>query len=153
MWLACLAPSGRMGLDAVSGLFPMMAVLSAGRSAGWLCWAAAGILGLVLLPDKGVALLFLAFFGLYPVLKGKIEAFQSRMLRCVSKLAYFNAVLAVFWFFLRQLFLPEAPAWLERGGLIWILGNMVFIAYDIGLSQLIFGLFSRIPKVGGAGRR
>ena len=61
LWLACMAPSGQLGLTAAGGLFPMAAAVAAGRGAGYLCWGAAGLLGLILLPDKGVALLFLLF--------------------------------------------------------------------------------------------
>ena len=78
LWLACVAPSGRIGLTAAAGLFPMAATLCAGRTAGCLCWAAASLLGLFMLPDKGVALLFLAFLGLYPVIKGRIETLDRR---------------------------------------------------------------------------
>jgi len=143
LWLACLMPSGRLGLNAVAGLFPVAAVLAAGRSAGYLCWAAVSILGMILLPDKGIALLYLIFFGLYPVLKSKFERDQRRVLGWIMKIAYFNLVLAVFWFLFRQLFLPNLPSWMDSAILIWCLGNVVFIAYDIGLSRLIFGLFHR----------
>jgi len=143
LWLACLSPSGRLGLDAVAGLFPLAAVLAAGRSAGYLCWAVVSILGLILLPDKGVAFLYLAFFGLYPVLKSKFEGNHRPVCGWVMKIAYFNLILAVFWFVFRQLFLPNLPSWLDSAALIWCLGNVVFIVYDIGLSRLIFGLFHR----------
>ena len=66
LWLACMVPSGRIGLTGAAGLFPVAAVLAAGRAAGYLCWAASALLGLFLLPDKGVALLYLIFLGLYP---------------------------------------------------------------------------------------
>ena len=38
-WLACVTPSGKVGVTAAAGLFPVAAVLGAGRSAGYLCWA------------------------------------------------------------------------------------------------------------------
>ena len=34
LWLACAAPSGRIGLTAAAGLFPVAATLYAGRAAG-----------------------------------------------------------------------------------------------------------------------
>lgn len=144
LWITCLSPSGRLGLDAVAGLFPMAAVMAAGRTAGYMCWAAAGVLGLILLPDKGVALMYLLFFGLYPVLKSRFEGEKSLSLSWILKLGYFNLVLAIFWFVLRALFLPNLPVWLDQSWMIWLLGNIVFIVYDIGLSRLIFGLFSRM---------
>ena len=38
LWLACMAPSGQLGLTAAGGLFPMAAAVAAGRGAGYLCW-------------------------------------------------------------------------------------------------------------------
>ncbi len=150
LWLACITPSGRLGLDAVSGLFPMAAVMAAGRGAGYLCWATAGILGLILLPDKGIAVLYLAFFGLYPVLKSRFEGKRRLVVAWALKLGYFNVVLAVFWFLLRALFLPDVPVWLNQYWMVFLPGNGVFAAYDIGLSRLIFGLLGRL-KPGGRG--
>ena len=78
LWLACIAPTGRLGVTAAAGLFPIGAVLLAGRGAGLLCWAAASVLGLLILPDKGVALMYLCFMGLYPVVKSRLEQCASR---------------------------------------------------------------------------
>ena len=98
LWLACMAPSGQLGLTAAGGLFPMAAAVAAGRGAGYLCWGAAGLLGLILLPDKGVALLFLLFLGLYPVVKGAIESLRRLPLEWALKLAFFNLALTLCWF-------------------------------------------------------
>lgn len=144
LWVTCLSPTGRLGLNAAAGLFPMAAVMAAGRSAGYLCWAASGVLGLILLPDKGTALMYLLFFGLYPVLKSWFEGRRSQTLAWLLKFGYFNLVLAVFCLILRALFFSALPAWLGRGKLLWIVSNAVFLVYDIGLSRLIFGLFRRM---------
>lgn len=145
LWLASVAPSGRLGLAAVGGLFPMAAAAAAGTGLGLLCWGAAALLGLLLLPDKGIALLFLTFFGLYPVLKGVIESMRRLPLEWVLKLAFFNLVLTAFWFLLRELFLPNPPEWLgENSPLLYGLGNVVFIIYDVGLSRLVAVLRMRL---------
>ncbi len=85
LWLACITPTGRLGVTAAAGLFPISAVLLAGRGAGLLCWAAASVLGLLILPDKGVALMYLCFMGLYPVVKSRLEQCASRPLAHSSK--------------------------------------------------------------------
>ena len=150
LWLACIAPSGRIGLAAVAGLFPVAGVLAAGRAAGYLCWAAGGILGLILMPDKGIALLYLLFLGLYPVVKGQIEGLRRQKTEWGLKLLFFNAVLTLFVFIFGKLFLPELSQWSKWGnGVLYLAGNVVFVAYDIGLSRLI-ALFSHRL---GAGRR
>lgn len=150
LWLACAAPSGRIGLTAAAGLFPMVATLYAGRAAGYLCWAAAALLGLVLLPDKGVALLFLTFLGLYPVVKGRIETIDRLTVEWGLKLCWFNLTLTLFWFVLQELFLPEAPEWLAGSTLLLYLGgSLIFVVYDIGLSRLVTLLRARLFRAGG----
>ena len=150
LWLAGVAPSGQLGLTAVGGLFPMAATLAAGRAAGYLCWGAAGLLGLILLPDKGTALLFLVFLGVYPVAKGGIESLRRLPLEWALKLIFFNLALTLCWFLFRELLWPEPPAWLAGGlPVVYGAGNLVFIIYDIGLSRLVGMLRARL----GARRR
>ena len=125
---------------------PVAAVLTAGRAAGYLCWAASALLGLFLLPDKGVALLYLIFLGLYPVVKNNIEGLRRLPLEWLCKLACFNAALSLFWFALRALFLPDPPVWLgERTWLLYLAGNLIFVLYDVGLSRLIALVMARMP--------
>ena len=150
LWLACVAPSGRIGLTAAAGLFPVAVTLYAGRPAGYLCWAAASVLGLFMLPDKGVAVLFLAFLGLYPVAKGRLETLERRTVEWGLKLSWFNLTLTLFWFVMQQLLLPEAPEWLEHNALLlYVLGNLIFVMYDVGLSRLITLLRIRLSRAGG----
>lgn len=138
LWAAALAPSGRMGLTAVAGLFPMVSVLAAGRSAGYLCWAASGLLALILLPDKGIAALYLIFLGLYPVVKERIEAIRRPAAEWVLKLVCFDLALTFFWTVFRGMFLSGLPDWLGGNSLLlYGVGNLVFVLYDIGLSKLI----------------
>ena len=148
LWLACVVPSGQLGVTAAAGLFPVGAVLAAGRGAGLLCWAAASILGLLLLPDKGVALMYLVFLGLYPVVKSRLEQLKSRPAEWAGKLICLNAAPSVLWFAFRGLFLPALPEWMSAQ--VWVLyaaGNVIFILYDIALSRLIGGLTARLrPK-------
>ena len=145
LWLASIVPSGRLGLAAVAGLFPVAAVLAVGRNAGYLCWAASGLLALLIVPDKGVSLLYLTFLGLYPVVKNRIEAIRRRSVEWILKLAYFNAALAIFWLFLRELFLQEPPSWLGGNALLLFgLSDLVFVVYDLGLSRLIALIRHRI---------
>ena len=64
LYASALVPTGQMGVVAVAGLLVAAAVVSGGLSAGFLCYGATGLLGLLLLPDKANALLYLLFFGL-----------------------------------------------------------------------------------------
>ena len=145
LWLACLAPSGRLGLTAAAGLFPMAAVLAGGRAAGYLCWAAAGLLGLVLLPDKGIGALFCVFFGVYPVLKSRLESL-NHVLEWTGKLAFFNLILAFCRWGLEGLLHVPVPLPWDWSWILHAAGSGVFTVYDLGLSQLIARLQRRAGK-------
>ena len=78
LFIAAVSPTGSWGIAAVAGLMPVAVVLAVGISAGFLCWAGVTILAFLLLPDKLMALLFGALFGLYPIVKGLIERLRRR---------------------------------------------------------------------------
>lgn len=141
LWAACAAPSGRIGLAAAAGLFPMAAVLEAGRRAGLMSWGASSALGLILMPDKGLAVLYGMFLGLYPVAKSYLEQIPKPVLSWGGKLIFFNAALTVGRLALQLLLFPEFPVFLVYAG-----GNLVFLAYDFGLSQLAARLNNKMRK-------
>lgn len=145
LWLACITPSGSLGLTAAAGLFPIGAVIAAGRPAGLLCWAAASVLGLLLLPDKGVALMYLCFLGLYPAVKSRLENVKSWVIEWLGKFVFFNVALSICWFVFRSLFLPALPQWIgEKTWLVYLAGNVIFFIYDIALTRLIGAVMVRL---------
>lgn len=147
LYLAFLVPTGKLGVVALAGVFPAGAVVSAGLAAGFFCYAAAGILGLLLLPAKSAALLYLIFFGLWPMVKSLVERLPNRGLEWAAKLACCNIALAVLWFGLRSLFLPFLPAALGQTWMVFAAGNVGFVLYDLGFSGLIAFYVARVDKV------
>ena len=124
---ASIAPSGRL-------------------HAGLLCYGAAGILGLLLVPDKGSALLYLLFFGLYPVIKSRAERLRTRLAEYGLKLLCFNLALTILWFGFRGLFLPFLPEALRMTALVYLVGNPVFLVYDFGCSKVISLYVARLGR-------
>ena len=147
LYASALVPTGQMGVVAVAGLLVAAAVVSGGLSAGFLCYGATGLLGLLLLPDKANALLYLLFFGLWPILKSLIERLRRIILEWVCKLGVLNAVLTLFWFGLRAVLLPFLPGALHQIGMVYLAGNAAFVIYDVGCSKLIAFYAGRIDKV------
>jgi hypothetical protein len=146
LYLAALTPTGQLGVVAAAGLMPAAAVVSAGLPAGAFCYAATGILGLLLSPDKGGAALYLVFFGLYPLIKCLIERLRKLPLEWLCKLAFFNLALTLCWFFLRAALLEGLPPVFEALWVLYLIGNAVFVAYDLGFSRLIALYTVRIDK-------
>ena len=146
LYLSAVSPTARMGIVAIAGLFPAGAVVSAGLKAGFFCYGAAGLLGLLLVPDKANALLYLLFFGLWPMLKSLLERIPVRPLEWLCKLAFFNVVLTFCWFVLRDVLLAGLPAVFEQLWVLYVGGNVVFLIYDYGFSKLVMFYAARIDK-------
>lgn len=144
LYLATLMPTGRIGMVAVAGLVPAAGVVSGGLAVGFLCYGAAGLLALLLLPDKGCALLYAIFFGLYPMVKSAIERVRKLPLELLLKLAFFNVVLAILLFGFSSILFPFLPEFLHSPLPIFLVGNVVFLLYDFGFSKLITYYATRI---------
>ncbi|MBD5133044.1 MAG: hypothetical protein HDT38_01015 [Clostridiales bacterium] len=147
VYLACIAPTGRWGIVAAAGLLPAAAVVSVGLKAGFLCWAGASILALLLAPDKLCALLFAVLFGLYPMVKSLAEGLRKKPVEYLLKLAFFNAAFTALYLTMMGAVLASLPPAL--GGAVWLLylaANLVFLAYDYGFSRLIAVYIARVQR-------
>lgn len=147
LYLSTLSPMARLGITAIAGVFPAGVVVSVGLGAGFFSYGATGILGLLLLPSKSCVILYLLFFGLWPMLKSLLERLPNRVLEWVCKLLVFNGILAVLLLGLRELLLPFLPAGLEGNWLIFAAGNVAFVIYDVGFSKLIGLYVARVDRV------
>lgn len=81
-----------ISVAAMASLIIMVCVMELSR--GWALgvWAATSIIGFLVVPNKEGVLLYIAFFGYYPILKGIIESkIKNRILEYVIKLTIYNA--------------------------------------------------------------
>ena len=137
LWIGSILEVAEISMAVIASLLCVIAVIEYGGAAPWLVYAVTGLLGLVLLPNKGIAAMYLLFFGYYPIVKEKLEQ-RPRVLRWVLKeLIFYAAVLAlaVVW---KWLLFPEAvlPSPLLLVALL-VLAQVVFVLYDIALTRLI----------------
>ena len=141
MFLTGLIPIGTYALPAIAGVLLIVAVIEIGAKWAWMIYAAVAVLSLLFAADKEAALLFVLFFGYYPGLKSFLERISNKVLSWISKFAVFNvAVVACFFLAVNFLQLPEDSFTVFGIYLPWvflILGNAVFLIYDIALSGLV----------------
>ena len=141
MFLTGLIPIGTYALPAIAGVLLIVAVIEIGAKWAWMIYAAVAVLSLLFAADKEAALLFVLFFGYYPVLKSFLERISNKVLSWISKFAVFNvAMVACFFLAVNFLQLPEDSFTVFGIYLPWvflILGNAVFLIYDIALSGLV----------------
>jgi len=136
LYFASVWPTGRFGLVAASSLFAAAAVCDAGALPGIYVYVICSVPGLLFIPDRSAALLYILFFGYYPAVKYLIERVKALLLQWVLKLLVFNLALTILWLLLKALvfnvggYAPGAPV-------VYAGCNVVFVAFDYGYSKLI----------------
>lgn len=147
VYVASIVPSGSWGVVAVAGLIPAAAVISVSMRSGVLCWAGVSILAFILVPGKFCALLYTVLFGLYPIVKAFLERLRKKSVEYFLKLVFFNAAFTMIYLTMKAAVLGSLPAALSVVWLLYLVGNIVFLIYDFGMSKLIALYITRIDRV------
>ena len=145
LYIASVSPTGQIGIIALASLFSAAAVIEGGLGAGVFVYIGSLILSLLIVPNKGLLLLYVLFFGYYPVVKSLIEQLGKIVLEWIIKLVVFNASLSAAWFLLRAVIFGSLDIKINTW-LLYLGGNVVFVLFDIGFSKLIEFYTIRISK-------
>ena len=143
LMLLTIIPIATYTMPALAGMVLIVVVIENGYSTAWMVYAAVGFLSLFICPDKEAAMLFVGFFGFYPILKGKLERMRSRLMEYFTKLSVFNIAMVANYLVIIYLFgiqdILEEVGPLGKYSLLVLLalGNVVFFVYDIALSKII----------------
>ena len=146
MLLTGILPFGSLALPMAAGAMVLIIVVELGCKAALAVYASVGLLSLLLSPDKGAAVLFLAFFGYYPVAKQKLEKLPGRLPEYLCKLALYSAALSAGYLAAIHLFgmayLFEGLGDLARYAFLLSLGAgvLLFTLYDFALTRC-YGLY------------
>lgn len=140
--LLTIIPTMEIGLPALAGCLLVLPTIELGTRYGFLCYGATAFLTLLLAPSLEAKVLFLLFFGYYPVLKALIERLHTRILQWVGKLLLFNVtVCGAYWLLIRVFSAVQTDDMALFGvylpAVLLLLGNMVFLVYDIALTRVI----------------
>lgn len=136
-----LFPFATYALPAVAGAVLIPIVVEIGVRWGWTVYAAVALLSLLIAPDKQAAAMYVAFFGYYPLIKAVVERMKSRAAEWLVKLGIFNAAMVGTYLLLIYAFelpLEEFELFGWNLPLVFLLaGNVVFVIYDIALTNVI----------------
>jgi len=143
--IASVWPTGQLGLVAVSSLFTAAAVIEAGIAPGIYVFIVSSALGMLILPNKAAPLLYLLFFGYYPVIKSLIERNANKLIQWALKLLVFNAALTAIWFLFRELIIGFATI-TPGAAILYPGGNIVFVLFDYGYSKVVWFYINRVSK-------
>ena len=143
MFLSGVFPFAEYSCPALAGILLVALVIDFGKKTAWIAYAAVAALCLFITPNKEAAVLFIAFLGYYPILKSNLEQIKSRVLEWILKIALFNvacvsAYLVIIYAFGMVELLDEMSMGFAWGiYAFWVLANVVFVVYDIAVSQVI----------------
>lgn len=145
LMLLAYFPYLTFAVPAVAGL--LFVILSIETSPKWAftAYIAASVL-VALMAEQEAKLMFIAFFGYYPILKGIIESLRKPVLEYVIKFALFNVVMVAAY--VLMIFVFGMP--LDQMGsfgkwtavVLLVMGNAAFLLYDYTITQLV-GLYMR----------
>ena len=144
MFMTGLFPFATYALPALAGLILVAMVVEFGSTQALIVYVAVSILSIFMTPDREAAIMFICFFGHYPIIKVIIERrIPNRILEWVVKLLTFNACIVLgYLFVINVMGISEV---LESFGdfgkysvlVLLALGNVVFVIYDFALTRVI----------------
>jgi hypothetical protein len=145
-----IIPFMTYALPALAGAFIVFVVIEIDKKWAVGVYAAVAILGIFLVPEKEVAVLYLAFFGYYPILKAVIESKTGTVVGWILKILTFEITMIVsYWLMIK--FMGVTIDEMDEFG-VWAipmllgLGTFAFIMYDIAISKLIILYLKRWRK-------
>ena len=121
----------------IAGGVLIVPVRQYGKGTAFTMFAAVALLGMVLIPDKEMALFYLLLFGHYPIIQPLLNRINRKFPRVLLKALVFNcgAVLSVLLarlLFAVPIFDSDKPVWLLAAGYL-IAANICFALYDSAL--------------------
>lgn len=130
----------------LSALVVIIAVIELGGMWPWLIWAVTSVLCIFFIPDKFIALEFVIFGGIYPMIKAWLEKFPA-FISWSMKILYFNLAFtgayfaSTYIFGMRDVgFVLKMPAYLAA--------NVFMILADVCFSLLISLYFAKLrPRI------
>ena len=139
-------------IPAVAGLFIMVVVIEIDLKWAMLSYLASAVISLLILPEPESKLLYICFLGYYPVLKAIIEKLRKHPIEWVLKVISFNIALVIVYFAFSKAVnfsLEELGVFGKYGAVaLWIMGNAVFVLYDIAVSRMAMMYMSVLhPKI------
>lgn len=151
MSLGSFIPFATYALPAITGVLLIVLVIEVGARWAWMAYFAVSVLAFLLASDKEPVLLFVLFFGYYPILKSLVEKrFRKKPVELLIKFAVFNVAMVLCFYLALQFLGMSAEEFTIFGvsmpWLFLLVGNVVFFIYDYGLTGLVSMYVYRFHK-------
>ncbi len=151
-----IIPTLEISLPVLAGMVMTVLVLELGVKWGITGYVTVAIVSLLSAPSLESRVLFIAFFGYYPVLKALLERLHLKWVQWLLKLSVFNvAIVLAYTFLIRVVAALDITEFMVMGEympmVLLLVGNGIFILYDIAVTKWItmyvYTLQSRLHKM------
>lgn len=156
MLFGSIIPFSTFSVPALASFCVIFMLIELGTPAAFLCYVAISVISMLIVADKEIALLFVCFFGYYPILKAFFEKKLKKPLAIIAKLLVFNVSMCGLYYVITHVFiiesvLTEFEAYTKYFILLLLaLGNVLLIVFDFALTRIIslylFKLRDRLIK-------
>ena len=141
MFLTSVIPTLTYALPAAAGILLVLMVVDVDKKWAFGVYATVSILSLLVLPDKEAAVMYVFFFGHYPILKAILEGRLHGVLLWVLKCCECKG-LGVHVYCVIGFVFPRPREEMEDDGKLGVLGllglgKVVFVIDDVALSRLV----------------
>ncbi len=144
MLLGSTIPFATFAVPAIASICIFFFVIEFSAKHAFLVYLAISLLSIFIVPDKELCLMFILFFGLFPIVKYYIESkLRSKAIQLVLKFIFCNASIVLIYSLLYfVLVIPAVKQELmQYTGIMLIAlivaGNITFLLYDIAFTRLI----------------
>ncbi|MDO4486240.1 MAG: hypothetical protein Q4C46_06550 [Bacillota bacterium] len=141
-------PGIELTLFALSSIFTAVMILETGVGGGIILYAAAALLGFIIIPNKLALIPYVFLFGYYGILKYFIEKIPNAIVQVAVKAVFFAALLCLGLLGFRELLLgsiklPDYPA-----AVLIIGGILMMLLYDYIFTMIINFYIRRFQNKG-----
>lgn len=142
MFLAGVIPALYLLLPGIAGILLMIIAVEVNIPWAFLTYLAVSLLSLIITFDKEAALIFIMFFGHYPIVRFYIQKIPLRLIRLAVKLILFNICIIGYFYVTVYIFgldemLEEFSDFGRYGAYIMLgISNFIFLVYDLDLDVM-----------------
>lgn len=105
IYLSSILPTNKLALLTLSTFLIISSIITIGVKGSFMVYAAVSILSIFLVNSKGIAFIYILFFGLYGFVKFYIEKIRKLPLEIFIKILFFNSIFALTYSLYEKLFI------------------------------------------------
>lgn len=139
LMLTSYFPYLTISIPAIAGLFIMVLVIETDYKYSILAYLASAII-VFLVAEPEAKMLYVLFFGYYPIIKSILEKIKSRAFEYVAKFLVFNLAVVSAYLLLSALFSFKLTEFGNFGKysiiVLLLVANFVFAIYDVAVSRM-----------------